>query len=143
MAAVEEYKAKIKRISELEEQWEENEKQKKVINAELDGLRIEVMKMLKADDIKHMDTEFGRMSYYTRVNVSMPSNPEDRKLLFGFLQQEGLFDEMVSIHPGKLTSFYNTQREAALEANDPFFNVPGITEIKETELPRYAPPKKG
>ena len=143
MAAVEEYKAKIKRIQELEKQWEDNEQQKKIINAELDGLRIEVMKMLKADDIKHMDTEFGRMSYYTRVNVSMPSNPEDRKLLFGFLQQEGLFDEMVSIHPGKLTSFYNTQREAALEAKDPFFNVPGITEIKETELPRYAPPKKG
>lgn len=141
MASVEEYKAKIKRIQELEHDWEENEKQKKQINSELDGLRIDVMKMLQSDGIKHMDTEYGRMSYYTRVGVTMPQDPQHKKELFGYLESEGLFDEMVSVHPGKLTSFYNTQKEA--HKDDPFWNMPGITEVKETELPRYAPPKKG
>jgi len=142
MANVAEYKDKIKRIQDLEKQWEDNEQQKKIINAELDSLRIDVMKMLKSDDIKKMDTEYGTMSFYNRTSVSMPSDPEKKKQLLGYLEAEGLFDEMVTVHPGKLTSFYNTQVEAHKET-DPFWNMPGIDEVKTTELPRYLPPKKG
>lgn len=141
--SVDAYKDKIKRIAELEEEWDSLEKKKKTVNDELDRLRYEVMKMLKSDNLDFMDTEHGRLSYYERVGVKMPTDPKSKRELFDYIEREGLFDDLVSIHPGKLTSFYKAQADEAKANGNPFFSMPGIEEITRTDLPRFTPPKKG
>ena len=63
-----------------------------------------------------------------KTSVSTPKSLEDKKALFDFLQEKGIFLEMVSINSMTLNSLYKSLAEQALAEGILDYKMPGIAE---------------
>lgn len=103
------------------------------LNKELLPVTAELNEIMEAMDIQRFEGSLGKI---TRVKIDYVSNPatEEQKEQFNeYLKEQGLFDDMVSVHHQKLNSFYRDQLEQAIEKGEELI-IPGLEPKQRVEI---------
>lgn len=66
---------------------------------------------------------------YPIFSASLPDSEEDRKAFFDYIKERGLFESMITVHKKKLSKWYQSELNNALEQGDIDFSVPGISDV--------------
>lgn len=61
-----------------------------------------------------------------RFTVQTPKSLDDKKRLFKYLTDKGIFFEMASVNSQTLNSFYKTEMEQAVSEGNVDFKIPGV-----------------
>lgn len=86
--------------------------------------------------------EFNKQNYRThrgiivrqkRFTVTHPKDPENRKAFFDWLRQKKIFEDVVTVHSQTLNSLYKAEMQAAIDAGQTDFAIPGVEEPKYVE----------
>lgn len=88
-------------------------------------------RILKALDLMCLDSlKAHGYTFYKKNNTSVttPKSTEDKVKLFEFLQERGIFDEMVSVNSMTLNSLYKSLAEEAAKEGNLDFRLPGVAE---------------
>lgn len=64
----------------------------------------------------------------TKSSVVTPKTPEEKKMLFDFLQEKGVFLEIASVNSQTLNSLYKTFAAEAADKGNFDFKMPGVPE---------------
>lgn len=121
-------------IKDIQAQRSEVEAKKALLSAEnekLEALETKALEALKATGKDSYQGAVGTVYTLHRMSVSVPKDPEKRKLFFEYLQKKGVYDSLITINSQTLNAFYKSEFEAAKEAGLGLeFQVPGIEEPK-------------
>jgi hypothetical protein len=101
-----------------------NEKQEK-LRAKLEALELDSYK-----------GKAGSFSYKMREGFRVPKDLDAKKQFFAYLQEKGVFDELVSVNSQTLNSWAQAEIEAALENDNFDFQIPGLE--KAQAVPKYS-----
>jgi hypothetical protein len=131
----------IKQLTELCEKYKEKKAEKKCledqvkeINKDLSSIQTKILAYLDEYGMKSFNGDFGSVSRRKNYSVKQPASPEAREAFFGYLKDQGVFDQMISVNSRTLASYVKQEIEAAKEAGKLDFVPPGIDkpEIVET-----------
>jgi hypothetical protein len=131
-------KADVK-VTELDQLCIELFKQKAVVEEHEDALKDQNQKYaeLKAEVISYMEhlekdkypvKGHGTLSLSDRFSVRVPKTLEEKKALFEYLKEKGIFFEMASVNSQTLNSFYKAEMEEAAKQGNTDFSIPGVGE---------------
>lgn len=126
MSDVQEYKRKMIELKALGKQSEELKRQRSEIEAKYSIIENEIKEMLEADGENSFKCEEGTIYLSFIEQVKMPSDPTQKEQFYNYLRERGLYDDMISVNSQKLNGFYRKEAEAAKEAGEIIFNMPGI-----------------
>jgi hypothetical protein len=95
---------------------------------ELARLYANAMSMLEAVDKDSYKSKHGTIHLRRTTVVGIPKG-EDKKKFFEYLKEKDLFDEVTTVNPSWLSSYYRQEADA-LKKLDPFstLQIPGIGE---------------
>jgi hypothetical protein len=68
----------------------------------------------------------GLLHTVDRFTVPVPKTIEQKKQFGKYLQEKGIFWELMSVNSATLNSFHKTELEAAISRGDVDFKLPGI-----------------
>ena len=119
-------KERGQKVAELKGEIDLMKAQLGLRQSEYETLCFDVVKLLEAAEIDSVKM-FGFTFYVEeRESVTTPKTLEDKKELFEYLKEQGLFEELVGVNSQTLNSFYKTQAKAALEEGILDFKLPGV-----------------
>lgn len=104
-----------KRISEKEEAIEEEKKELRDIEKRLEA----TLEYFGKDG---WDSKYGKVEIRKRTSVKTPKTEEDKRALFAWLEEKGIFWSTTSVNSQTLNALYKAEFEAG---ND---KIPGIGE---------------
>lgn len=114
---VDEWHLKRKQIDEIKDVLEEK-------NKELNKLQFELFEMMEALEIHKFEGTLGKVQVFEIPYVNMPQDDKKQEF-FNFLKDQGEFEDMATVHHGKLNSWFKSKLE-----EDPLFVAPGLDEPK-------------
>jgi len=71
-------------------------------------------------------SEIGTFSIVERKSVKIPKTIEAKSLLFSWLKEQNIYDEVVSINSQTLNKLYRESLEESEKKGDVFFRIPGL-----------------
>lgn len=108
------------RIAKLEEELDPEKKR-------LDELERKMLLIMEETDRDKIHVKgHGTLYIMNRFTVQTPKSLEDKRALFHYLSDKGIFDEMVSVNSQTLNSFYKTEMEQAIAEGNVDFKIPGV-----------------
>lgn len=119
---------KCEKAFDLREQKSVLAQEIKGINEELEKLTAEILETLEASELDGFDAKSGRVSVKNYFGVRTPKTEAQKKELFRYLQEKGIYWELVGVNSQSLNSFYNSEMEEATERGDLDFKIPGLEE---------------
>jgi hypothetical protein len=103
-----------------------DEKSKKV-----EELKYKVLSIMEEAGLENQSIAgYGKIFVQNRFTVSFPKDPEKKGKFFEYLQNKGIFEDMVSVNSQTLNSWYKAEMEAAVEAGNADFRISGLDEPK-------------
>lgn len=129
MSDVQEYKRKMIELKKLGAESDEYKRLKTEVDTKYTVLENEIREMLEADGENSFKCEEGTIYLSFIDQVSMPKDPIQKEAFYNYLREKGLYDEMISVNSQKLNGFYRKEAEAAKDAGDILFSMPGIEQI--------------
>lgn len=117
------------RIKELRDAEAKASAAKKLVSEELEQAENSMMELLIAEGKDSYRSNVGLLSISARTSVRLPQTDEDKKAFFDHLKSVGLYERMVTVNSATLNSFYKAEFEAALQAGNVDFSIPGIKEV--------------
>lgn len=123
---VEQIEAKIASLAKLRQTYNEAKLQATAINSQVEELELQILADLENMGKTSYQSESGTVSAVLRSTVKTPKDLESKRLLFGYLMEKGIFEELVSVNSATLNSFFKTENEAAIERGDLMFKIPGL-----------------
>lgn len=117
----EKYKTLYDKAKEVKEELEALEESKKEYGTKI----VNLLNEFKMPSIKN---EFGNFIISNRFTVTTPKTPETKQAFFAYLQEKGIFEDMVSVNSQTLNAYYRTEMDQALERGEVDFSIPGIGE---------------
>lgn len=130
--SIPEFTALIQEAYDLKQEKDALELQAKGVQEQLSKIQAKILDVMDKTNQTSFKTEFGQVVRNKRFSVKHPKDPEARKAFFQYLQDRGVFENMVSVNSQTLTYWYNLEMQAAAEKGQVDFSVPGI------EPPTYA-----
>lgn len=130
--SIPEFTALIQEAYDLKQEVAALELQQKGVQEQLSKIQFKILDVMAKTNQTSFKTEFGQVVRNKRFSVKHPKDPDSRKAFFQYLQDKGVFENMVSVNSQTLTSWYNLEMQAAAEKGNVDFSVPGI------EPPTYA-----
>lgn len=107
-------------------------------NEKLDDLERRALQALKDLGRKNFQGKAGTISIVERTSVKVPKDPEAKKAFLKYLQEKGVYDEMVTINSNTLSAFYKAEFEVAKqEGRGLEFQIPGLAEPTIDEITRF------
>lgn len=125
---VEELDALIKTLKDLRSEKEDKELSLKETNKKIMELEAKCTKFL--NDLKRdsYSSPEGTISIRRSFRVAVPSSLEEKTAFFSYLNEKGIFFDLVTVNSQTLNSFYRKELE---NAEDPMsFSIPGIGQSK-------------
>lgn len=131
MSDVQEYKKRMQLLKALGAQSDTLKQQKSEVDAQYTVIENELKDMLQEDGENSFKCEEGTIYLSFIDQVSMPKDPELKKAFYNFLQEIGLYDDMVSVNSQKLNGFYRKEKASAEEKAKELgelisYSMPGI-----------------
>jgi len=90
----------------------------KAINKEIADIDNDINEILKASGRDKFSHPRGNISIQYKESVKLPDTPEKREKLFGWLKQEKLYDEYITINSQSLNSLYKKYKQDLLNTVD-------------------------
>lgn len=118
------------RAYELKKDLDLLDLQKKSVNENLMQVQQKILIHMEAHNKKSYKTQHGTIVAATKFQVTLPKTPEQLEAFYSYLKSRGHFDNLISVNYQKLNSYYKQEMEAAVEAGNIDFKVPGIDEPK-------------
>ena len=117
-----------KEAAMLKAEMAEMELQTKIKKSRFEEITDQILKTLDLLEMESFRAQ-GFLFYKTvESSVKIPKTVEDKKLLFQFLEEKGIFMEIASVNSQTLNSLYkNLAKEAAKNGNFDF-RIPGVEE---------------
>lgn len=86
----------------------------------------EIINMLEAMDISSV--KMHGFNFYTqeKSSVKIPKTLEEKQMLFNYLKEINLFDEIITVHSATLNSLYKSLSEQEEEKGNFDFQLPGV-----------------
>jgi hypothetical protein len=122
------------KIVELRKREAEVDRQKKELAQELDTTERQMLSNLEASGLTQFRAGEGLFSVSHRTSVKVPKEPEDRAAFFKHLQDEGLFNDMITVHSATLNSYYKSKLKEAQEKGLDDCQIPGIGEVTINQI---------
>ena len=112
---------------ELKNKADSLEDEAKEIRKELFGYQQKIQAYLEALGKEAYNSASGNIEIRSRTSVKIPRNEEDKRALFKWLQDKGIFWEVANINSQTLNSLYKNEFEEAIsEGRDCV--IPGLGE---------------
>lgn len=129
--SLEEFQALGALLWEEKAKLEQLEQVASVQSKEVERLKAKVISCLEAAGLdKFAVAGHGTVFKTQRFTVTVPKDGADRDAFFAYLESKGIFRELITVNSQTLNSYYKKEMEAAIEAGNPDFKVPGIGEPK-------------
>lgn len=74
-----------------------------------------------------------KVSVTHRTSVKVPKELEQKRALFDYLREQGIFEELVNVNSQTLNAYYREQLEKKLEEGDVTWTLPGVGEATTTK----------
>lgn len=103
------------------------------LNKLLTPLANELISVMDIMELKRFEGTHGKVNLITVDYVNNPQTEQDKEAFYNYLKDEGLFEQMVSVHHQKLNSFYKSKLEESEEAGTEF-HIPGLEPKQRKEL---------
>ena len=100
----------------------------KITKEEFEKLSNVILKMLELSELDSVRAHGFLFFKENKTSVPVPKTIEEKKALFAFLEERGLFLEMVSVHSQTLNSLYKSLSDEALKNGILDFKIPGVGE---------------
>ena len=123
---VEELKACAEAIFAAKNQKEEIEKELSSVNESIRTLENRCLEYLSALGLESFKSTSGTVTSSQRVAYTVPKTDTDRESFFNYLREKGVFDGLVTVNYQTLNGWAKKEYEAAKEAGDLFFSIPGL-----------------
>lgn len=91
---------------------DELNKELKLVQEAIDELEIRILNVMKENALPNFKGEFGTVSIKNTKSITQPDGMEAKLQLFGYLREQGIFEEMVSVNSRTLSSWANKEIEA-------------------------------
>jgi hypothetical protein len=116
------------RLAELKRSIEKAEAAVKVLKGQFTTQSMVMLELLEAHNIDSV--KMHGFTFYTQISESVktPKTLEQKRELFDYLRDKGLFEEMVGVNSQTLNSFYKAMSAQAAELGDLDFRMPGVEE---------------
>lgn len=124
---------KVDQWHTMREQIKSLEAEIKSINEAMQPLTLELIEIMDAMDLTRFEGSLGKINLLTIDYVNNPQTEDDKAAFFNYLKNEGLFEDMVSVHHQKLNSFYKSKLEEAIEKGEQL-NIPGLEPKQRKEI---------
>lgn len=130
---VQQLEGMIKEMYELDDQIGALEAEADKIKKVRDNTKARVLTIFQEFNKTSYRTGRGIIVRQKRFTVAHPKDPEKKAAFYGFLKEQGVFEDMVSVHSQTLNSWYKEQMDEAIKAGNVDFAVPGVDEPKMVE----------
>lgn len=94
--------------------------------ARFTAVRLRLLQILEAAELERFDGDECSVSVRRKSSVKIPQTLEDKKALFKYLRDKGVYWRYVNINSASLNTFYAAEEALALERGEYEFSLPGI-----------------
>lgn len=122
----EQLKLKIANLLELKANKEMLEDKAKEASKIFEAASYDLLQVLEATGLDSIKAHGYTFSPREEMSVKNPQTPEDKEAFFLYLKEQGLFENMISVHSRTLNSMYKSASEDALRRGELEFRIPGI-----------------
>lgn len=91
----------------------------------LSSLESKALEMLNELDKDSYRSNSGTIYRSSRVTWLVPKMPEERLAFFGYLREQGVFEQMITVHSQTLNSYCKVEAEKAKERGE-VLEIPGL-----------------
>lgn len=119
------------RASEIQETIIDMTMALKPKEAQLTAIKEEIKSIFEMMDINDLSANGYKFSLKTESSVRVPKTVEEKQEFFKYLEEQGLFYEVVGVNSMTLNKFYKEKAEEALDKGVIDFRLPGIETPKE------------
>lgn len=123
---VQEIEADIEQLFKLRIEHAKADRTAKDLKAELTEKQLLVKAKLETLEMDSYKSKAGSFSFRMKEGFRVPKDLEAKKLFFSYLEEKGVFDELVSVNSQTLNSWVQAEIEAAEEAGNFDFQLPGL-----------------
>lgn len=129
---IQELKALCMSLKVTREKKAEQEAQLKTTNGEIAGIEYKIAEHLKENGMKDFKGEWGNVYLIKQKSVTQPDGMDAKLLFFGYLQEQGIFNEMVNVNSRTLSSWAKKEIEAKEKEGVYGWVPPGLKPPTET-----------
>lgn len=124
--SIPEFTSLIEQAYILKRQVDALESQKEKTQEQLNNVNHKILDVLSKTNQTSFKTVHGTVVRNKRFSVRHPSDPAKKDAFFNYLQERGIFKNMVSVNSQTLSSWYRQELDAAVERGEVEFSVPGL-----------------
>lgn len=122
-----------KEAASLKKEIDAIEVQLKAKKTKLSEYQGQLLKVFEAADLDKISSHGFTFYIERRSSVKTPKTLEDKKRLFDYLDEKGIFMEFASVNSQSLNKLYKTLEKEALDTGEIDFRIPGVDEPTEFE----------
>ena len=108
----------------LKQTYEEAKKFMEEVHAKYKDQQLKIIAALEELQLTSYKSKFGNISYRYVSTFKTPKTPEQREAFFSFLQEKGIFDQMITVNSRTLNSWAKQEELANPDVLD--FRIPGL-----------------
>lgn len=123
---VEELEKSIEELFTLRIEHAKADRLAKDLKNDLTEKQLVLMSKLESLELDSYKGKYGTFSYRMKQGFRVPKDLQSKKMFFSFLEDKGVFDELVSVNSNTLNSWAQAEIEAAEEAGNFDFTLPGL-----------------
>jgi len=102
----------------------------KDLNSKLNDIQSQILSYFEHYDMTQHRGSWGTLSVSKRFSAKTPKTPEAKEAFYGYLKEQGHFDDLISVNSKTLQSYIKSQMDVL---DDPSWKPPGIDEIGYVE----------
>ncbi len=120
---VKQLNAMVEECFRLRKEYLEAKKMVSNMYIKLQDLENDVIENLESMDLKKFASPSGTFIYKYRQSFKIPDVLEEKKKFFKYLEEKGIYDEMISVNSNKLNAWAREEESGSAELD---FQIPGL-----------------
>lgn len=112
-----EFKRLCNSVTEKQKEIDELEKEIKAIKLEIESDSEKLLNHMTESGLKRLDGEHGHVEVDEIISIRQPASNEEKMKFFNYLQDKGIFYEMVNVNSRTLNSWAKKEIKAYEEEN--------------------------
>lgn len=125
---IQQYENLIKEMAEEQDQIDQLKHQIKKHQEIVDDREKKLLAIMTEFNHTSYRSSWGMVVRSQRWSYKTPKTDDAKEAFYNYLRSKGLFDSMISVNSQTLNSFCKKEMEAAKEAGDLDFEIPGLEE---------------
>jgi len=115
-------------LIDVDEEIKGLEAQLKTLQEKKRDISERIIHVLKEYDKTNYQIGGKKLILSQRATVPTPKTEEEKRALFAWLEEKGIYWQYASVNSQSLNALYKAERDAAVERQDLDFKIPGVGE---------------